>query len=449
MFTPGMIIWNQIQADSMRRHQEEILAKREADPNYGKSSFQLRYDAWYEQYLKSIEKYKGSSFYNELLNNPYASYQQAPLNAFQDLWYSMTGTSAAGTNFYNQREQSAAEYMSQILDAHRQQEYNDPAAQMSRQKAAGLNPELNGGQNISSGETGDVAPDDTPPVVQPTDDLEAGSQIMSIGLSIFQNVFSAVGAIQQIHGQSLANSEREISLTNSGWDSLIKLAAESGDWSVPTGKKSLADLSDEEIDMIVSRNMGNFLNNMSSGTFSNMYDRKTTRKLMQRLEGLLSQSGSNNIAYQNFRTKLLKEVASNTESAAETLGKYGFSDSILDYGRKLAQTFMDIEKEARKAVSSLKVSTAESAAAEADYAQGYYSEELGQEMANADMETARLQAVQARLDSVIDKALDGLINDLMKKGDVGSLMLVYSIAASRSAVKTAAGSILGNAGKLL
>lgn len=410
---------------------------------------QSRYDAWYEQYLKSIEQYKGTSFYNELLNNPYASRQDAPLNFFQQLWKGFTGTSAAETNFYNQREQSAAEYMSQILDAHRQQEYNDPAAQMARQKAAGLNPELNGGQNISSGETPGATPDDTPPVVEAVDDLAAGSQVMSIGMSIFQNVFSAVGAIQQIHGQSLANSEREISLTNSGWDSLIKLAAESGDWSVPTGKKSLADLNDDELDLIIERNMSNFGSNLESGTFSNMYDRKTTRNLMKRLEGVLSQSGSNNLAYRNFRAKLLKEVAGNTESAAETVSKYGFNDSILDYGRTLAQTFMDIEKEARKAVSSLKISSAESAAAEADYASGYYSEELGQEMANADLETAKLQAVQARLDSVIDKALDGLINDLMKKSDIGSLMLVYSIAASRSAVKTAAGSILGKAGKLL
>lgn len=401
-----------------------------------------RYDAWYADYLKSIERYKGTSFYQELLNNPYASKQDAPLNFFQQLWKDMTGTSAAETNFYNQREQSAAEYMSQILDAHRQEQYNDPAAQLAREKAAGLNPALNGGQNLSAGETGEVAPDDTPPVPAETqDDLQAAGNVMNFGFSLFQNFLSMAGAMQSLQSQSLANDQAELSLTDSGWDQLIKFAVE----NVSPEFSQVQDwgsLSEEQQNGMIDAELGRLMDHLQSGTFSNMYNRKKLRSLGRRLESLLADSGTDNLAYRKYKNDLVSKVFKSSEEAANAAGKYGFSENILAYGNTLARTFGNIEKEAREAAARL----AKSQANRSQIAEGYEGAALTPELGSAEnaagIATAESVQAQQHLDSYIDKQLDGLMKELEGKNDFGSLLLRFLIPSARSIIKSIGASYL-------
>lgn len=403
---------------------------------------QSQWDAWYQEQL--AKSGLSGSLLEQARNNPYGSFQAAPLNYFESLWKGLTGVSAKEQDFFNQRQQAAQEYLAQLQDVQRQQAYNDPAAQMAREKAAGLNPELSGGEGISSGEAAGAAPDDTPPNVQgASDEIGQVGSVMSLGFSLFQNAFSIIGSMQQIYGASLQNSEKEMALTDQGWNQLIKLAAESSNWEVPAGKpgKSVAEMTMDDFDMLLGRNMEQFYGRLSRGDFSNMYDRKTTRKLMSRLEGLLSQNGQNSLGYKKFRSQLMKEIVGNTESAAEGIGKYGFSDDILTYGQQIAETFSNIEKEARKASSRIANAQADSQEALAAYNQEYYSPELGAEEGSAALESARAAKAQVKLDSYIDRQLDSLVDSLRNRGDIGSLILTFLIASMRSVVKSAAGSM--------
>lgn len=406
-----------------------------------------QWKAWSNSYMQQIEQYKNTPYYEQLKNNPYLAYQEAPLNFFDRLWRNMTGKSAKETDFQNQRMQSAQEYYAQVMDAMRQEEYNSPQAQMARMKAAGINPELSGGEGISSGETGTASPDDTPPAAVPTEDAAAAGQIMSLGFGLFQNAISAIAGIQNIYGASLANSQREMALTDQGWDQLIKLAAESSDLNL--GGKTIQELSSDDIDRITSDSVHGLIDRLGRGEFSNMYDRKVTRKMMKRLESILGDGGTNSLAYKKYRSELMKEISGNTESAAETMGKFGFSDNILKYGQQIADTFSNIEKEARLAAGRLTSSASRQAGAEADYAEAYYSTELGAAEGEAALEDARMRKAQAKLDSYIDTQLDGLLDSLKAKGDTGSLILTFLIASMRSVVKQAGASMLGNAGALL
>lgn len=393
--------------------------------------------AWANKYRQDIEQYKGTSYYDQLANNPYLDYQEAPLNFFDRLWRNMTGTSAKETDFQNQRQQSAQEYYAQVMDAMRQEQYNSPQAQMARMKEAGINPELSGGEGISSGEPGSAAPDDTPPAATPTEDAAAAGNIMSLGFGLFQNAISAIGGIQQIYGNSLNNSSQELALTDQGWDQLIKLAAESSDWQLDPGQ-SIKDLTPEDFERKFNENTHALLDRLSKGEFSNMYDRKVTRNMMKRLESILGDGGSQTLAYKKFRAGLMKEIVGDTESAAEGLGKFGFTDDILLYGQKIAETFSNIEKEARKASSRIASAQADSQEAIAGYNQEYYSPELGAEESSADIEAARARKAQVKLDSYIDQQLDGLVDSLKGRGDIGSLILTFMIASMRSVVKSSA-----------
>lgn len=403
---------------------------------------QSRWAAWYQEQLANSGL--SGALLEQARNNPYGSFQEPALNYFEKLWKGLTGVSAKEQDFYNQRQQAAQEYLAQLQDTQRQQAYNDPAAQMARAKSAGLNPELSGGEGISSGEAVGAVPDETPPNVQGTaDEIGQAGNIMSLGFSLFQNAFSVIGSMQQIYGNSLNNSEKEFALTDQGWSQLIKLAAESSSWEVPAGHpgKSVAEMNIDDFDLLLGRNMEQFYGRLSRGDFSNLYDRKTTRKFMSRLESLLSENGQNSLGYKKFRSQLMKEIVGDTESAAEGIGKFGFSDDILVYGQKIAETFSNIEKEARKASSRIATAQADSQEALAGYNQEYYSPELGAEESSADIEAARARKAQVKLDSYIDQQLDTLVDSLRGRGDIGSLILTFMIASMRSVVKSAAGSV--------
>lgn len=93
--------------------------------------------------------------------NPYEGREFTP-TFWQDIGERWFGDYSARDRFYAEQDQSADEYISQLLDAQRQESYNSPANAAARERAAGLNPDLTG---VGTGEqpAPGAAPDDTPP----------------------------------------------------------------------------------------------------------------------------------------------------------------------------------------------------------------------------------------------------------------------------------------------
>lgn len=71
------------------------------------------------------------------------------------------GDFSARDAFYQSQDQAEMERINSLLEAQRQQNYNDPASQTQRARAAGLNPDLVGTEGVES--AAQVAPDETPP----------------------------------------------------------------------------------------------------------------------------------------------------------------------------------------------------------------------------------------------------------------------------------------------
>lgn len=91
-------------------------------------------------------------------NSPYSA-EFSP-NWLQKIgeWF---GDYSARDAFYQSQDQAEMERINSLLEAQRQQDYDSPAAQAARARAAGMNPDLVGTEGVES--AAQVAPDETPP----------------------------------------------------------------------------------------------------------------------------------------------------------------------------------------------------------------------------------------------------------------------------------------------
>lgn len=123
--------------------------------------------------------------------NPYGNAEFTP-NFWQNIGEQWFGDYSARDSFYQQQDQAADEYIAQLLDAQRQEQYNSPAAQAARERAAGLNPNLTG---VGTGEqpAPSVNPDDTPPSGM-TPDPGAAPQVVGAAAKLGLMVFDAPAA---------------------------------------------------------------------------------------------------------------------------------------------------------------------------------------------------------------------------------------------------------------
>lgn len=114
---------------------------------------------WYGNYLSRIEKYKGTEYYEQLLNNPYASYQ--------------AGLSQTD---WNERFNSAEVEYNKILGTVQQNNYNSTVAAAARDKQAGFNDALSGSL-VGSQAAADNAPSDARPTAGVSDDAKLQAEV--------------------------------------------------------------------------------------------------------------------------------------------------------------------------------------------------------------------------------------------------------------------------------
>lgn len=149
-------------------------------------------DEWYDNY---IQQYKDSEFYNELQNNPYLirnnrEYDPGFLGGVLEGF----GFSSGRSNYYEDLLMARNEKLSQIEAQIREQKRNEPAAEVQRKRAAGLNVDLTGGQGIGSGE---AAQNDQP--IESPGGMNAGAPVQEFT----QGVNALWGAFQQAYSMTM------------------------------------------------------------------------------------------------------------------------------------------------------------------------------------------------------------------------------------------------------
>lgn len=143
--------------------------------------------------LDAIAKARGGlngDFATQGVNSPYSA-EFSP-NWLQKIgeWF---GDFSARDAFYQSQDQAEMERINSLLEAQRQQSFNDPAAQAARMRAAGQNPDLLGTQGVS--DASQVAPDETPPMSMGDLNQQTPSPVPVAGLiaTAFGDPLAAIG----------------------------------------------------------------------------------------------------------------------------------------------------------------------------------------------------------------------------------------------------------------
>lgn len=180
----------------------------------GNSSYRVDYDE--QEYLDSIEEYRGTEWYDTLANNPYLT----DANSYQANWLESTfaeglfGDTSRRQNWYNQMARNRDEYKAEVLKQIAAAKHNSTSSQAERDRAAGINPELSGVS--TAGQTTAAPQDENPPgAPEPMDPSMVSGPASAVGkfaMDLFAGLGKFASWIQEYRSAGLDNDLKELDL---------------------------------------------------------------------------------------------------------------------------------------------------------------------------------------------------------------------------------------------
>lgn len=347
-------------------------------------------------YYDMIEQYKNNpDLYKKLLQNPWLFSKQAQFSPslIQQIGQAF-GDYSAFDSYYSQIQSNQQQWLSEVLEAFRQQDYDSPAAQVERERAAGINPEI--ANNITPGS---AAENDQPMMPGASMQMNDGSDILKIteaGYSLVQNLMSMYGQFQTMRGANLDNAMREMSLYNKGSQNALDWLVHSLPSDLDFNTDDFSSLSDVVLDAVEKRS-----NDLP-------YLSRKSRKFIGHFIGNFKATKDNKpTAYMSAMIEELKQrYAAARKSAAYTASDPGFDKGFMEYVSEIGQAISIPARElAKKQISADK--------AQADYTANRLSGSLGKEereaaSSSAKMEVSRKDSIN-QINQVFDK-ISGLSN---------------------------------------
>lgn len=397
--------------------------------------------------------------------NPYGSAEFSP-NFFQRIAENLFGDYSARDSFYQQQDQAAMEYVNQLLDAQRRQNFDSPAAQAARMRAAGQNPDLLGTEGVS--ESAEAVPDDTPPDGMQNEPnalpnaIESGIQAM-IGeiMPVFnlsksaESALSLISMITDVQGKSYENANKAINLLGQSQDAVLNFLANTwpsyaeGD-VIPEGYKvgDVKKLSASEINALVS----------GMDTFS-----KRDKSFIKSMMGMMTYDKNGNVTtglqqrVQELRTKRLQDA----QSEVSIMSTPGFDEDVSKWAESFYNQIGKMTNQMTLAITKANIAssgfTADyygynqdgtslgAASAAADFAQAgyeseYYNNLEGDEAAAAENAQNKLNKLQDQLDAIVEETFSTLISgindgDMSPQAKMVLRQMVYQMRAEFNAKK--------------
>ena len=195
---------------------EESLNKPKTNPR----------EKFLQEYLSDIEQYKDNPYIYKQLTDAYNSYanQRFSPTILQGIGQ-FFGDYSASTNFDNEIISGLSAEKQKILEGLHQEQYSDPSAQMQRMREAGLNPDLSGGDGISSGEPASIDQADLNQPVTNSGQSDIPT-IAQIGTSIVSFAMQTFTGVQNIQSLFLDNALKELSFSDSMRESAWSIISE-------------------------------------------------------------------------------------------------------------------------------------------------------------------------------------------------------------------------------
>lgn len=141
--------------------------------------------------------------------NPYSSYSYE--NGLFDKLGDFLGFRTNQDKFREEMMLKANEFNAQLQSVQAQNEYNSPEAQASRSRAAGINPQLAGVENIGSASPGAVDSSGLAAALDPSANGSAAAALGSAAFSAFQGCVGVMSALESLKGMRIQNDLNEFS----------------------------------------------------------------------------------------------------------------------------------------------------------------------------------------------------------------------------------------------
>lgn len=278
-----------------------------------------------EKFMEWIEQYKGTDYYNQLLNayNTYAGQQFSP-NGLQSIG-EFFGDMSARSNFNNTRWATFMDTLGRIQDAMHQENYTNPSAELARRKAAGINDDLSGANQIGSGTPGNIDQADmaTPAL---NDGSEVITSIAQYGISFVSQIMSFAQGIQSLRAGSLANIAQDLSNHSSAMD----LIAE----EVMNGL-GISDIKD--IDKVDSTAFIDFLGGLAK---DNSFNSSTKRVLNRYYSTMKQDTGTARI--QALKMELAQRYFNARRGVATEIAHPLFDDDFMEFVGNLGEKWFNL-----------------------------------------------------------------------------------------------------------
>lgn len=345
-------------------------------------------------------------------SNPYEGREFTP-SFWQHLGEQLLGDYSARDKWYAEQDQAADEYVSQLLDAQRQQDYNSPAAQAARARAAGQNPDLIGTEGAS--EAAAAAPDDTPPTMdQGTNPFEGLSSIVSsVGsvIGVLSGGVSFFQALEDLNGSRIRNDWMDINGALGAYPGLMTaLAGSETEGQVIPGENGELDAvvktaGPKLSDLLSSRSgkrLRQYLGNHPEGTKGFIAAREALRKgTLTDMQGSVSVMNTPGFQEDVVSWSIGYKAAYGDLLNEEAKANLEYQKAVWQYDLKLHSPDMaDAEYDAT-------IASFEEAESQSDYMRDYYNKLDPDVAASAANDTERTKFVQnalARRDATIRKA---------------------------------------------
>lgn len=330
---------------------------------------------WYDYYLGVIAQYKGTQYYDMLVNNPYVRYQQYQPTAGEQIGR-VFGLQDQEVRYQQERQNAAMDYLSKILGNVQENNYNSTASQVARDQVAGFNDTLSGSiandTAAANNETDTGRPDTSIGDDSALDVIGSAIDLGQFGVSFVQGCLGMFQSFQQLGMNRIAKDNAQVDLFRNLFDSVVK--TEAGRISVPEDPDGNPDWSSVPEETLKAAIVRANSNPMFKGRLQKMY---------KQMVGTVytGDNGRPSSALMRAYSKNVAETSGNVVQTARDMSLPGFSFTeygefakqigtyLTDYDLKLKEYGTKIKKLEHDILEA----NARAAKAQAKYQEDYFN----------------------------------------------------------------------------
>lgn len=322
---------------------DSIDSSLSARVNWGAYNSNASYRAQIDHWINMLESYKGSEYFDQIAGiNVTANYVPTTADAWAEAFNIKNGNRG---RFYEEFASGLGTSLSEMASIIREEKHNSPAAVAGRERAAGVNTDLNG-LPAGAGAASEASefPQENAPVFEDTFN-DFISQQFNLGMSFLSTVFGAVSHIKEYQAMDLQRKTGRVLLDTAEFSQgreEMELARNAGDVVLRDIENSisLAEADDEgNLDLNILK--AAFKNGPS---FKNRHAEHYYKKyISQFLKDVKGDSPEGTLKNKILRQKLLDQLESLKVSRAERHSHEWYSDDIDEMSNKVASLFSDLE----------------------------------------------------------------------------------------------------------